>query len=89
MANLAKISWWQWLPLVGWLSGWRIVVVVESADEVPQRLPYNGAALVGSTDRPKWIVFDCPCQTGHRIMSRPGQKSSNHRMNFPHINAVN
>ena len=38
MADVAKISWWQWVPIYGW----RIVAVVESADEVPQRLPRNG-----------------------------------------------
>jgi hypothetical protein len=64
MANMSKISWWQWLPFFRW----RIVVVVESADEAPARLPRNGAVLVGSTMYPKWIVFDCPCRRGHRIM---------------------
>lgn len=41
---------------------------VEAADEVPSRLPRNGVVLVGSRERPKWVVFDCPCRTGHRIM---------------------
>lgn len=39
-----------------------------SADEVPDRLPRNGVALVAASGRTKWIVFDCPCRTGHRIM---------------------
>ncbi len=47
---------------------WRVVQVVDAADEVPKRLPRNGAFLVGSRRRWKWIVFDCPCWTGHRIM---------------------
>jgi hypothetical protein len=64
MANVAGIRWWQWLPVFRW----RIVSVVEAADEVPQRLPRNGAVLVGPKARPKWIVFDCPCRSGHRIM---------------------
>ena len=64
MAELAKIRWWQWLPLLPW----RIVAVVDSADGVPQRLPRNGAVLVGPRTQPKWIAFDCPCHTGHRIM---------------------
>lgn len=59
-----KISLWQWLPIFGW----RIVGVVESADDIPQKLPRNGAVLVGSHTRPKWVVFDCPCKSGHRIM---------------------
>jgi hypothetical protein len=59
-----KISWWQWLPF--WR--WRVVGQVGSADEVPDRLPRNSVALVGDAHRTKWIVFDCPCRTGHRIM---------------------
>jgi hypothetical protein len=64
MADVSKIRWWQWLPIFRW----RIVAVVESADDVPQRLPRNGAILVGVRVRPKWIAFDCPCRRGHRIM---------------------
>ncbi len=64
MADIMKISWWQWLPIFGW----RIIGVVESADDIPQRLPRNGAVLVGLTTRPKWVAFDCPCRSGHRIM---------------------
>lgn len=59
-----KIAWWQWLPL--WR--WRIIGAVESADEVPVRLPRNAVVLVGDTSYAKWIIFDCPCRTGHRIM---------------------
>lgn len=59
-----KISWWQWLPF--W--SWRVIGRVDSADEVPNQLPRNGVALVGDAGRIKWIVFDCPCRTGHRIM---------------------
>lgn len=63
MAELG-IRWWQWLPIFQW----RIVSVVDAADEVPLRLPRNGAVLVGSESRLKWIVFDCPCRGGHRVM---------------------
>ena len=64
MADVMRISWWQWLPIFSW----RIVAVVESADDIPTRLPRNGAVLVGVRARPKWIAFDCPCRSGHRIM---------------------
>ena len=47
---------------------WRILVNVEQADEVPDALPERTAAFVGTTKRPKWLVFDCPCPKGHRIM---------------------
>lgn len=71
---MTKIRWWQWLPV--W--DWRIVTVVDSADEIPQRLPRNGAALVGSLRRPKWIAFDCPCRSGHRIMLSTDKAHSPH-----------
>lgn len=64
MADLTRIRWWEWLPIFGW----RIVAIVDSADQVPRRLPRNGAVLVGSRVYPKWIAFDCPCRTGHRIL---------------------
>jgi len=59
-----KIAWWKWLPF----QRWRIVGITEFADDVPDRLPRNAVALVGELDRVKWIVFECPCRTGHRIM---------------------
>jgi hypothetical protein len=59
-----KISWRKWLPF----QGWRSVGMTKSADEVPNKLPRNGAVLVGSASQLKWIVFDCPCRRGHRIM---------------------
>lgn len=67
-----KIAWWQWLPF----QWWRIVGEADSADEVPDRLPRNGVALVGTAKSAKWIVFDCPCRTKHRIMlnADPGRK---------------
>lgn len=61
---MTKIPWWQWLPIFRW----RVVAVVDAADEIPARLPRNAAVLVGTRDQPKWIAFDCPCRTGHRIM---------------------
>ncbi len=64
MADIIKIPWWQWLPIFRW----RVVGVLESADDIPERLPRNGAVLVGPRTRPKWVAFDCPCRNGHRIM---------------------
>jgi hypothetical protein len=65
MARVNRISWWEW-----WIPfrPWRIVSVFEAADEIPARLPTKGAVIVGSYEQPKWIAFDCPCKTGHRIM---------------------
>lgn len=47
---------------------WRVVAIVEAADEVPDLIKKRGVVLVGTTRQPKWLVFDCPCETGHRIM---------------------
>jgi hypothetical protein len=60
----ATFKWWHWLPR--WR--WRIIGVVEAADEIPARLPQKGVVVVGLVDDPKWLAFDCPCLTGHRIM---------------------
>jgi len=57
-------DWHSWLPF----RRWRVVASVSSADEVPGRLPHKGAVLVCDGGPPKWIVFECPCGTGHRIM---------------------
>jgi hypothetical protein len=59
-----KIKWWRWLPF------WPLscVGVVESADEIPDKLPKSAAVLVSSKGRHKWIAFDCPCRSGHRIL---------------------
>lgn len=59
-----KLRWYQWLP---WWR-WRILGTVDAADEVPDRLPAKGMVMVGTWDMPKWIVFDCPCGAGHRMM---------------------
>ena len=64
MASLMKFSWWQWIPI--W--SWRIVGIVDAADEVPASLPHNSVVYVGTPDNPKWLAFDCPCRSGHRIM---------------------
>ncbi len=61
---MSAVPWWQFIP---WLP-WRVVATVEAADEVPEHLPRRGAVLVGSPTYQKWVVFDCPCRGGHRIM---------------------
>src|SRR3569833_1265351 len=57
-------SFWDLLPF----RPWRILGVVDSADEVPDHLPTRGMVLVGSHRHPKWLCFDCPCESHHRIM---------------------
>jgi hypothetical protein len=64
MARMKKVSWWQWLPIFRW----RIIGYVDAADDIPTRLPRNAVVVVGSRQHLKWLAFDCPCRTGHRIM---------------------
>jgi hypothetical protein len=64
MVGVGRIPFWEWIPG----RAWRIVAAVEAADEIPDRLPPRGAVVVGSLEKPKWLAFDCPCKTGHRIM---------------------
>jgi hypothetical protein len=44
------------------------VGIVDSADEIPERLPRHAAIIVGSVNRIKWLAFDCPCGAGHRVL---------------------
>jgi hypothetical protein len=74
MDDMISFSWWQSLP---WLP-WRIVATVDAADEIPEHLPRNGAVLVGSDKYPKWLVLDCPCRQGHRIMVTLDNRSKPH-----------
>ena len=72
MVGVAKIPWWHRLPR----RVWRLVATVDDADNVPDDLPRNGAVLVGSRRKPKWLVFDCPCHSGHRVMLNLDPKRS-------------
>jgi hypothetical protein len=59
--------WRSWrLPWAG--RKLRVVEVVDAADEIPDRLPRNGAILVGSLNHPTWVAFECPCVDHHRVM---------------------
>lgn len=64
MARRIRRPWWGRFTF----QHWRIVDEVESADEIPAKLPRNGAVLVASGKKHKWIAFDCPCHLDHRIL---------------------
>ena len=36
--------------------------------DVPERLRPRRAALVSSSIGEKWVIFECPCERGHRVM---------------------
>ncbi|WP_366002107.1 DUF6527 family protein [Microbacterium sp.] len=46
---------------------WKVVLHVDSVDDVPTRLRHRQAAIVG-TSHQKWLAFDCPCGNGHRVL---------------------
>jgi len=70
MVGPMKVDWISWLPF----PRWRVVRIASSADEIPETLPRNGAVLVCDGGPPKWIAFECPCRTGHRIMLNTDQR---------------
>lgn len=66
MVGFLRCANWGWLP---WTRRkYRVIQVVDVADEVPERLPRDTAVVVGSLEHPKWIAFDCPCSERHRVL---------------------
>ena len=48
---------------------WRVTQLVGSAADVPEHLPYRGAAMVMfGRNKPGWLVYDCPCGRRHRVV---------------------
>ena len=47
---------------------WRLEATVSDMDDVPAHIRPRRAYLVATATRHKWLVFDCPCGTGHRIV---------------------
>jgi hypothetical protein len=45
----------------------RVTYVAEMAD-VPDQLARHVMMVVGSRERPKWAVFECPCRRRHRVL---------------------
>src|SRR4051794_35291515 len=41
---------------------------VASALDISERLPRNSAVVVRKGHADQWLVFDCPCRAGHRVM---------------------
>ena len=47
---------------------WRLEATVADMDDVPLHIRARRAVLVGAPRHQKWLVFDCPCGIGHRII---------------------
>ena len=57
-----------WLDLAESLRPWRLENSVSDVDDVPSHIRARRAFLVATVRRNKWLVFDCPCRTGHRVI---------------------
>jgi hypothetical protein len=59
------------LGILNRLRYWRRLkadLSARSAADIPDRLPARHGVIVGTDSHPKWLVFDCPCRRGHRVM---------------------
>lgn len=53
------------------LRTWRRYTVTaryRSPIDVPDQLRRFDLTLTGTPGHPKWLIFECPCQRGHRVM---------------------
>lgn len=42
-------------------------VFYETRAELPKQIPQRELAIIGSYERPKWAIFECPCGRGHQL----------------------
>lgn len=61
-------GWWRGAAGGVFVRPWRIEATVPEVDQVPRRIRARRAFLVAAEARRKWLVFDCPCGSGHRIL---------------------
>ena len=47
---------------------WKADLHASSIADVPDQIRRRHAVVVGSGARDKWLVFDCPCRRGHRVL---------------------
>jgi hypothetical protein len=71
--------------MIGWLiDRWRRLVpgsprinrirFYPEHAQVPDKLPRRELALIGGSEHEaRWVAFECPCGTGHRIMVPLGE----------------
>ena len=67
MAVLERVRNWYASIRMPWRR-WRLVAAVDAGDEIPEIIPARGIVLVGTTERPLWAAFNCPCGSGHQLM---------------------
>lgn len=59
MDVLTRIRYWR---------RWKADMTSPSVGDTPETIPHRHAIVVGPANHPKWLVFDCPCRRGHRVM---------------------
>lgn len=59
MGVLRRLRYWR---------RWKADLRTESASDIPDIIPARHAVIVGTHAHQKWLVFDCPCGHGHRVM---------------------
>ncbi|MDP9226411.1 MAG: DUF6527 family protein [Actinomycetota bacterium] len=63
--NDRLIDWWRRRRLTA--PRFKTLTFHDSRGAVPHQVPRQTIALVGTLERPKWAVFECPCGRGHQI----------------------
>ncbi|WP_460005596.1 DUF6527 family protein [Microbacterium xylanilyticum] len=47
---------------------WKADLHADSVSDAPEAIRTRHAIVVGAPTHPKWLIFDCPCGAGHRVM---------------------
>ena len=61
----ALTDWWRRRHLTP--ARFKTMSFYEGRDAVPAEVPRQTIAVVGTLERPKWAIFECPCGRGHQI----------------------
>lgn len=60
---MRPLDWWR-----RWRNRrFKAVIYYENRRDLPARVARHTIAVVGTQERPKWAVFECPCGRGHQI----------------------
>ena len=59
MGILRRLRYWR---------RWKADLHADSVSDAPETIRKRHAIVVGTQTHPKWLIFDCPCLAGHRVM---------------------
>lgn len=63
--NSRLADWWRRRHLTA--PRIKRLTFYERRSEVPADVARDSIAVVGTLERPKWAIFECPCGRGHQI----------------------